>query len=147
MLAPCPRPPLPVAQVLLNRSRRPQRISVTLLQLAGSQGLESWEAAFASRLVTRVSVRDVWKHAEVGREAVGGKVRAHGEASQEGATTPPARAHALEQDGNNPLHGEISVEVGAHAAFMGVVSLCIADEVYPMLLPGVPDDEHRVWGS
>ena len=119
------------AQVLLNRSRQPQRISVKLQQLVESSGLESWGLAFGSRTVTRVSVRDVWEHAEVGRVAV----------------SPPAKMLSRNLAGEVELVGEVGAWVGAHAAFMGVVTLCIADEIFPALLPGLPDEEHRVWGE
>ena len=117
--------------MLLNRSRQPRRVSLDLQRLVESPGLETWGVAFRSRLVTRVSVRDVWAHAEVGRVVVSG----------------PARVVSKKLKGESELAGAISANVGAHAAFMGVVSLCVADEIYPTLLPGLPDEEHRIWGE
>lgn len=114
------------AIVVLNKHpTAAHEVLVTMRQLAESSGLESWAAALRKRVVARVLLRDLWKHQEIAHTAM-----------------RPPQTLADSED-----FGRLSLEVGSHSAFMGVLSLCIADAVFPSLLPGDADEQHRVWGA
>jgi len=107
------------ALVLLNRSMRAQKMQVTIRELTQSSGLERWGSVFRDRMVAHMAVRDVWKHLELG---------------------------VVPTDGTGNLSGKLEMEVGPCSAFLGVVTLCVADAIVQSL-SSEQVQHHVVWGA
>lgn len=107
------------ALVFLNRSPRAQKMQVTIQALTQSSGLESWKTVFRDRMVAHMSVRDIWKHSELG---------------------------VVPTDGAGKMQGNLEMHVAARSAFMGVVTLCVADAIVTPLPPEQAQDQ-VVWGA